>query len=346
MIPKTITKNHIIRAAEFIDRSHVPDYRRAKKFEVSVHGRTYPPKYLLSIACQMATGRLLKPDEFGGGDEANGFLDRLGFAVHKIATRQRVATTSAKSGRLRIARAWLDMRISQADFYPDWKKDKGGAFKKRIEKQFQADKNYYQRLRSLSSQAVQKGADMLVLPACALMFEKRLNFRKALGDKVPRIVALGKFHIKRPNTDTALILRDWKAIDVPAYKVLWTGLDGERFSIKAAISSTMRDGEVQENDKTKPDEDAPMLLLDMGHQRYSGHYLSTLRTVWKSQRQPRRAVVILSSWHYRAAQYKCSWTWPLADEVRYLTWEKGSPNEYCDVLDIIQIDFSKMVPHR
>src|SRR5580700_6761957 len=190
---------------------------------------TYPPKYLISIACQMVTGRLLKPDEFGGGNEANGFLNRLGFAVHNLATRLKVPTISEKSGRLRIARAWLDMRTSQREFNRRKKAvGKAEAFKQIIEKQFQADKeNYYQCLRSLSSQAVQEGADILVLPACALMFEKRLNFRRALGDHVPRIVALGKFHVrKRSDTDTALILRNWNAIDVPAHKVLWTGLDG------------------------------------------------------------------------------------------------------------------------
>jgi len=340
MIPKAITKEDIIGAARSIDSDPAPEHRKAKKFEVTVNGRNYPPKYLISIASQMV-GRPLKPDEFGGGDEANGFLSRLGFVVHRIADLAPVAS-SLKQHRVKIARAWLDMGTSWAEFYPRWKKDERGAFKKLIAKQFQVNKkNYYNRLRRLSSQAVQKKADILVLPACALMFEKRLNYRKALGDNVPRIVAVGKFHVKkRSNTDTALILRDWKAIDVPAGKVLWTGLDGERFSIKVAISSTMRYGKVEKNDKTKPDEDAPVLLLDMGHQRYSGRYLSALRTVWESQ-QSRIAVVILSSWHYRAAHYECPWTWPLAGKGGYVTWKKGSPNEYGDVIDMIEVDLSR-----
>ncbi len=358
MIPKTITKEHIIEAARSIDSNPVPEHREAKKFKVTVNGHNYPPKYLISVASQMATSHSLRPDEFGGGDEANCFLSRLGFAVHKIADS--AVTGPRKRGRVKIARAWLDMKITETEFKqrtrearkslkarglsPEEidKKKKDEAFKKIIEEQFQADKkSFYQRLRSLSSQAVQEKADILVLPACALMFEKRLNFRKALGDNVPRIVALGKFHVrKRSHTDTALILRDWKTIDVPAHKILWTGLDGERFSIKAAISSTMRYGKEEENDKMRPDEDAPVLLLDMGHQRYPGRYLRALRTVWKSQ-QSRIAVVILSSWHYRAAHYESPWTWPLADEGRYVTWEKGSPNEYGDVIDMIEVDLSQ-----
>jgi len=70
MIPKTITRSDIIKAAQLIDRNPVPDHRAAKKYEVTIHRRTYPPKYLISVASQMATGHPLKPDEFGGGDEA------------------------------------------------------------------------------------------------------------------------------------------------------------------------------------------------------------------------------------------------------------------------------------
>ena len=77
----------------------------------------------------------------------------------------------------------------------------------------------------------------------------------------------------------------------------------------------------------------------MGHNRYSGRYLhQTLRTVCKSQSESRRAVVVLSSWHYKDANYATSWTWPLAKKVRYVKWTKGDRNQYGDVLDIIEVD--------
>jgi hypothetical protein len=81
MIPKTITKEHIIEAARSIDSKRVPGHREAKRYEVTVNGHNYPPKYLISVGSQMATGHSLRPDEFGGGDEANGFLSRLVIAV-------------------------------------------------------------------------------------------------------------------------------------------------------------------------------------------------------------------------------------------------------------------------
>ena len=90
-----------------------------------------------------------------------------------------------------------------------------------------------------------------------------------------------------------------------------------------------------------PQKNDQVLILDMGHERYPSRYLfNTLRTVLESQRKSRRAVVILSSWHYKNATYKASWTWPPADEVNYVKWEKGEPNNYGDVFDTIKVNLS------
>jgi hypothetical protein len=40
-----------------------------------------PPKLVLSTAASIATGGELMPGEFSGGDEADGYLERLGFKV-------------------------------------------------------------------------------------------------------------------------------------------------------------------------------------------------------------------------------------------------------------------------
>ena len=59
----------------------MPKGREADKFLVLVDGEPYPPKYILSIAARVATGRELDPSEFSGGHEANAFLEGLGFKV-------------------------------------------------------------------------------------------------------------------------------------------------------------------------------------------------------------------------------------------------------------------------
>jgi hypothetical protein len=394
MIPKKITNEHIIEAARLIDSNPAPEHREATKYKVTVNGHNYPPKYLISVASQMATGHSLKPDEFGGGDEANGFLNRLGFAVHRIADLAPVAS-SHEQGRVKIARAWLDMRITMKEFsqrrdkvrkslkaYPKEirKKEKGEAFKQVVESQFQADKRgHYERLRLLSREAKKQGADILVLPACAMMYEGKFTPRKILGDKVPGIVASGRLHVRQHSGpllagEDSIILRDGQLVAAIDEAVVWIGLKRKPFSIMAAVSSTIQHvrteqwihrpsppGEwilppgtehvpklvanplVAKALATTPRKNDPVLLLDMGHNRYTWRYLrNTLRTVWKSQSKSRKAVVILSSWHYKNAKYKRCWTWPLADEVkvRYVTWKKGSPNEYSDVIDMIEVDLS------
>lgn len=69
MIPKdVITKQHILDAIAEIDRNGVPAMRQAKGFDLVHNGKTYPPKYVLSLAAKHGTGRELDPAEFSGGD--------------------------------------------------------------------------------------------------------------------------------------------------------------------------------------------------------------------------------------------------------------------------------------
>lgn len=64
-----------------IDREGYPDNRELKKF-VLVHGiKTYPPKYVLSIANHFANGEELDRNLFSGGEETNIFLGSLGFNI-------------------------------------------------------------------------------------------------------------------------------------------------------------------------------------------------------------------------------------------------------------------------
>ena len=245
------------------------------------------------------------------------------------------------------------------------------AFKQVIESRFEENKSdYYKRLRSVSRDAKKAGADILVLPACAMMYEGKFDRCKILGDEVPGIVASGRLHARKHSGpllagEDAIILRDGQLFEIDT-GVLWIGLDGKPFSIMATESSTIMHvrgekpwirrpslpGEwvLPKDDGQKaaalvstmgPQKNDQVLILDMGHERYPSRYLfNTLRTVLESQRKSRRAVVILSSWHYKNATYKASWTWPPADEVNYVKWEKGEPNNYGDVFDTIKVNLS------
>jgi hypothetical protein len=256
------------------------------------------------------------------------------------------------------------------------KKEKGEAFEQVVESQFQADKRcYHERLRLVSLNAKDAGADILVLPACAMMYKGKFKPREILGDNVPDLVASGRLHVGQHcgpllAGEDSIILRDGQLVASIDEAVVWIGLKRIPFSIMAAVSSTIQHVRTEEwihrpsppgewvlppgaehrpkpvanplvakTLATTPRKNDSVLLLDMGHNRYTARYLyNTLRTVWESQSKTRRAVVILSSWHYQTANYVPSWTWPLANEVRYVTWTKGNRNQYGDVLDLIDVD--------
>ena len=81
MIPKNITREHVIKAIGEIETSGFPTARTSRKFLLKYNGMYYPPKFVLSIANKYANGRKLTPDDLGGGRETNGFLQRLRFEI-------------------------------------------------------------------------------------------------------------------------------------------------------------------------------------------------------------------------------------------------------------------------
>ena len=83
MLNKTVGRNHVLEALAFINKNGVPGNRRSTKYYLYQDGKSYPPKYVLSIATKFASGKELEPSEFNGGDETNTFLISLGFIIRK-----------------------------------------------------------------------------------------------------------------------------------------------------------------------------------------------------------------------------------------------------------------------
>ena len=81
MIPAFITKEHIVEAMRRICREDVPPRRKARDNCLVVGGSHFPPKYTISLAHEVVTGHRLRPNEFSGGAESNGFLRTRGFDI-------------------------------------------------------------------------------------------------------------------------------------------------------------------------------------------------------------------------------------------------------------------------
>src|ERR1700733_7220752 len=74
-----IAKDHILKALAAIDQNGVPWHRQSTKFDLVYKDKQYPPKYAVSLAFGIATGKELHG--FTGGEETNSFLKSLGFDI-------------------------------------------------------------------------------------------------------------------------------------------------------------------------------------------------------------------------------------------------------------------------
>ena len=83
MIPRNITREHIIQALQELDATGVPAGRGSRRYALEYQGRQYPPKLVISIANRYANGAQLPSKSFSGGDESNGFLRALGLTIRE-----------------------------------------------------------------------------------------------------------------------------------------------------------------------------------------------------------------------------------------------------------------------
>ena len=366
MIPKSITEKHIIEAARRLDDGLEEDARASRQYDVIIGDRRYPPKHILSIAAELATGKTLLPDSFGGGIEANTFLGKLGFEVVEkshtkaapspaptakkrttkaaapkpAAAKPVTAKPVARKGKgltVRVGRIFLDMGATLTEFRKTSKgQARGNEFGRLTCAQFNASPTVYrQRVASLIGRARAEGADVVVLPSSALHYTNKVTIESYVTADVPWVVA-GVRDSK--GYEEAVVIHKGRIVERFDHKqVHW--LDAGPFTMMVAISSRIADvhkGEAPALSKSSPPtRGKPLLLLDVGHQGYSGHYYSqTLRCVARdAQEQP--AAVVLSSWRYTGSQGKCSWAQP---EERVSERRRITTDDERDIIDIIDVD--------
>jgi hypothetical protein len=103
-----LVQSHVLAAIKRIDREGVSPRRESTRYVLLYEGRHYPPKYVLSLAAEEATGQALNPQDFSGGRETNDILRDLGFEIFVTDPRavEAVAPTGSQE-RLVIARVVL-----------------------------------------------------------------------------------------------------------------------------------------------------------------------------------------------------------------------------------------------
>ena len=81
MIPALISKTHILEAIRRICQDGIPPRRRSRGYCLVAESGHLPPKYVIALAYQAATGEVLRSNRFSGGTQSNNFLEDRGFSV-------------------------------------------------------------------------------------------------------------------------------------------------------------------------------------------------------------------------------------------------------------------------
>lgn len=76
MIPPNLQEQHFLQAADQMDRVGIPPGRKPRRYVLRLRGRTYPLKYMISLACKIATGNEHPADCFTSYDTRSYFGSR------------------------------------------------------------------------------------------------------------------------------------------------------------------------------------------------------------------------------------------------------------------------------
>lgn len=85
MIPRNISKEHLEKAIQEIDKEGIRKGRHSSTYDLIFNNKVYPPKLVISIANKYANGEELDSNLFGGGKGTSAFrlLEKEGFIIQE-----------------------------------------------------------------------------------------------------------------------------------------------------------------------------------------------------------------------------------------------------------------------
>lgn len=154
MIPNNIRRHFILRAIKKIAKNGIPPRRDSTKFDLRYGRKTFPPKYVISIAHTFVDGKQWDAGNFGGGSESNNFLVARGFLI------------ADKKGRPIVLQS-----VTENESESFWEGRTLYAMHRRLERDSRLTRLVKQR------RLLQKGD--LVCDACGFSFQKKYGARGA-----------------------------------------------------------------------------------------------------------------------------------------------------------------------
>lgn len=85
-IPVGLKREHVLRTLSELDAGIEHSFGKSTGYELVENDNRYAPKAVVGLACRYSIGRILRPEEFSGGEapgQANFVLRKLGFTVVK-----------------------------------------------------------------------------------------------------------------------------------------------------------------------------------------------------------------------------------------------------------------------
>jgi len=204
--------------------------------------------------------------------------------------------------------------------------------------QYQANPSIYrQRIRALIEHGHAQGAQVVALPACALVHTQASELDAYLGH--PELVVAGALHTGRGGEFAIAQRGDGPRERFDSHTVLWLGDAG--YSVMAAISSTVANlhtnNPQQRSASAPPLSVQPQLVIDVGHHPYGSRYLfNTLRCVSERvhQRLNQPTATVLSAWRYARSQMAVPW---VKTAGMTISWSPGAETPQGDTLDLIEV---------
>jgi hypothetical protein len=111
-IPPGLAVEHVLKALAELDAGVAHPFGSPTGYELVHDGKRHPPKAVVGLAFRHAMGRLLRPDEFSGGEapgQANYVLRQLGFTVVEKAKPEEEKTRTPWSES--------EVRLVVADYF-------------------------------------------------------------------------------------------------------------------------------------------------------------------------------------------------------------------------------------
>jgi len=129
-LPDKINRGILSQAIREIDSGRSHNFADSTEYDLLFEGRRYPPKAVVGVAAEIATGESYAPRDFSGGVDSKCFriLERAGFTIVEKSEHGRLSTFPRERKRVVSAATEKDFHEEMESLYARTGEATGGAY--------------------------------------------------------------------------------------------------------------------------------------------------------------------------------------------------------------------------